>query len=389
MEYILMHRETPVLSLNLDEETSAILQIGEVFSPERIPVGCSAVNSPSFRSQLNRWFALRSIPPNRSGFRDNIEKLEAEHGILLTSQTLVVRCFGLSLSDQYWINPIHTPLEWSKVNFYNNPFSDDIGNILFGEIPDSQLLNMTSPCNTSDGWLQKKWKILDGQRILIKGGSGAYQQEPFNEVLAANICNRLGIPCVDYTLLWEKDKPYCACGNMTTDREDFVSAGYINRTLKKANHHSAYEHFIACCEQLGIPEARHRVNQMLVVDYLINNADRHFGNFGAIRDAVTLEWKGIAPVFDSGSSLWHHTLTESIVPLQSADAKPFRDSHDEQIRLIKGDTDWLDFDALDGLKYDCLGLFEDAVFSRTNRGRILADALERRCHRLRQIIENM
>ena len=48
----------------------------------------------------------------------------------------MMKCFALSLSDQYWLNPAEQPLEWRKVNFYHNDFSEDVGNILFGQIPE-------------------------------------------------------------------------------------------------------------------------------------------------------------------------------------------------------------------------------------------------------------
>ena len=89
----------------------------------------------------------------------------------------MMKCFALSLSDQYWLNPAEQPLEWRKVNFYHNDFSEDVGNILFGQIPERDSIDLVSPCNTSDGWLKKKWKILNGQRVLVKGGSGMAQQE--------------------------------------------------------------------------------------------------------------------------------------------------------------------------------------------------------------------
>ncbi len=46
---------------------------------------------------------------------------------------------------------------------------------------------------------------------------------------------------------------------------------------------------------------------MLTLDYIIANGDRHYNNFGFIRNAETLEWQGLAPIFDSGASLWHNT----------------------------------------------------------------------------------
>ena len=46
---------------------------------------------------------------------------------------LLIRCYGLSLSDQYWICPKDSNLTWEEINFFSNEFSDDIGDVLFGE----------------------------------------------------------------------------------------------------------------------------------------------------------------------------------------------------------------------------------------------------------------
>ena len=83
-----------------------------------------------------------------------------------------------------------------------------MGNILFGQGSTSDRISLMSPDNTSDGWLKKRWTILDGKRCLIKGGSGATQQEPYNEVIASAIMKRLGVPHVTYTLLYQEDYPY-------------------------------------------------------------------------------------------------------------------------------------------------------------------------------------
>ncbi|MDR3154072.1 MAG: hypothetical protein LBW85_07355 [Deltaproteobacteria bacterium] len=61
---------------------------------------------------------------------------------------------------------------------------------------------------------------------------------------------------------------------------------------------------------------------MLAVDYLIANTDRHLNNFGALRNAGTLDWIGFAPVYDSGSSLWHDRETPEIHPGADQGSKP-------------------------------------------------------------------
>lgn len=105
-----------------------------------------------------------------------------------------------------------------------------------------------SPDNTSDGWLKKKWAILDERRCLMKGGSGATQQEPYNEVLASSVMERLGIPHVTYTLTVQEDYPYSVCEDFITPETELIPAWYIMQTVKRPNHVSVYQHYMDCCE---------------------------------------------------------------------------------------------------------------------------------------------
>ncbi len=55
-------------------------------------------------------------------------------------------------------------------------------------------------------------------------------------------------------------------------------------------------------ERLEIKGMQQELDQMLAVEYLIVNEDRHQNNFGVLRDADSLEWLGAAPIYDSGTS---------------------------------------------------------------------------------------
>lgn len=379
MKYILMHRETVVAVLSVNDISGTVYRVDDVLHPAHLPIGLYAPDHKELAKNLNLWLAGRTIPASRSGFHRALEDLQVQKKLQLSASTLMMKCFALSLSDQYWLNPAEQPLEWSKVNFYNNDFSEDVGNILFGQIPQQDSIDLASPCNTSDGWLKKKWKILNCQRVLVKGGSGMAQQEPFNEVVASLLCRKLGIPHVEYSLLFEGDKPYSVCPNMTTDRQDFVSAYYIFSAFPRADGVSAYDHFLACCEKLGIPDVPERLQQMMILDYLICNQDRHFGNFGAIRDAVTLEWVGFAPIFDSGTSLWFDQYASKIDALADAPAKPFAATQQAQLALARDGLPALNLAALDDCKDEVLAIFEQAHFGEPNRANILVDALAVRC----------
>lgn len=225
---------------------------------------------------------------------------------------LLVKCYGLSLSDQYWICPADSDLAWDTVNYFDNDFSDDIGDVLFGEAKKGNALNFSSPDNTSDGNLKKRWKIIGGRRCLVKGGSNPFRQQPFNEVIAAGIMKRLGIPYVPYTVTWNKGAPYSVCEDFVDNNTDLVSAWRIYDSQKKPNNLSVYGHFVNMCIKFGINDAVQFLDRMIVTDYIIANEDRHMNNFGLLRNAETLEWIGFAPIYDSGSSLGYDKLPGQI-----------------------------------------------------------------------------
>ena len=140
MHDILMHKEIAVAQLDLDDDTGFIRKVGKVLAAEHLPVGVSVRQGIADRAALNAWWIDRSIPANRLGVREALEPLG-----LADTKMLLVRCFGLSLSDQYWIRPDGTDLTWENINFFDNPFSDDMGDVLFGTPKKTEGLDFMSP----------------------------------------------------------------------------------------------------------------------------------------------------------------------------------------------------------------------------------------------------
>lgn len=378
MKYILMHREIEVAEIELDE-LSHITNIYEVYAEEHFPVGTLGKHGVD-KTMLAKWWAKRSIPASRSGLRETLDLLH-----MSVPQELLAKCYGLSLSDQYWISPKDKPLMWKEINFFDHDFSEDVGNLLFGYGEFSDSMSLISPDNTSDGQLIKKWKIADGKRVLIKGGSNPYQQEPLCEVIASGIAERLCIPHTKYTLLWEHEKPFSVCQDFITSETELVSAYHIMQSRKKPNDLSDYEFYLNCAEQLGVKNIREQTEKMIVLDFLIGNEDRHFNNFGLIRNAVTLEWIGVAPIFDCGTSLWYNTQESLIKPLYpNLPAKPFKKTHREQIKLVK-DFSWLDMKKLKGMEEEMEEILSQSPYISRERRTVLCDAFCQRAEMLGEI----
>ena len=156
---------------------------------------------------------------------------------------------------------------------------------------------------------------------------------------------RLRIPCVPYSVIWNKGAPYSVCPDFVNEETELITAWRIVQTRKQPNNQSLYRHLISCAETLGIPGVVPFLDRMIVLDYIILNEDRHLNNFGAIRDAQTLEWLGMAPIYDSGNSLGCDKTAHMMKDKEEIICKPFKKSHEEQLKLVTS-FDWIDFSAL-------------------------------------------
>lgn len=365
-----MNKNRKVLLFSYDEEAHTISKILKTLEAEYAPIGIKDYKMGVSRKLFNDWWRNRAIPASRSNFREILERLN-----ISTSVELLERCYGLSLSDQYWVMPEKSQIQWKDINFFENSFSEDIGKILMGGTV-SNRIDMCSPDNSSDGNLKKKWKIIDGKRCLIKSGNTFNNQEPFNEVVATALYKRLlnREEYVPYRLIQENGKYFSCCETMVNTNEELVSAYYIDQQDKLRGSESLYEHYNRVSESLGIPNIRQKVDKMIVCDYILANYDRHYRNFGAIRNVETLVWERVAPIFDSGSSLY--AKSSDIEIGFSYTSRTFKGNPEDQLLLVK-DLSWFDEQKLIGFEDELKGIFSKNTLISKGRIEKLAEEVNK------------
>ena len=140
--------------------------------------------------------------------------------------------------------------------------------------------------------------------------------------------------------IFDKEYPYCQCDDFLNHDTDLISAYQINKVLIKNNNDSAYTHFVKCCEYLKIPNVIDYLNKMFVFDFIIANEDRHFNNFGFVRNIETLAFEQISPLFDNGGSFGFDKVVEDIGPFRNIESKPFKGDPIEQLKYVTS-FDWL------------------------------------------------
>ena len=343
MIYTMYHKNIPTISFNLTD-TGFVDKIVSVQNKEHIHpfflIDGKIPKADDFyplQDNLVRWMKERNIPASRK----NLSSALASLGVKTTDE-LAKKCFYLSLTDQYWIAPKDLFLDWNKLNFFKNDFSEDVGKALFGNLTENpqKKINLSSPDSNTTGRLVKKWIIEDGKRILVKGGSGTEQLEPFNEVLASEICKRLNIKAVKYELFIENRKHFSKCPDFINENTELITIAEICDDLTDFKEgFVSYDNFKKRCKLLNLNLNETELGKIFILDYLIANEDRHLNNFGFIRNADTLEYKGLAPIFDSGTSMFYslndfELENEIGLPEKKIQCKPFSNSFTKQLSLI-------------------------------------------------------
>lgn len=386
-EFFLMHKNVVVAKLNISKENGNILDIKEVLNQSHIPICVSIKNKDLLESSINIWWANRCIPYIRPGLNDLLRALG-----FTTAKEMLIKSYGLSLSDQYWICPSDDLLRWEDVNFFENPFSNDFGELLLGkEKITKKTLDLKSPDIATDGELPKMWTFNSSKKFLVKGGSFKYLQEPLNEVIASKIMDKLNIPHVRYDLIWENTNgiktPFSICECFVNTETEFISEDHFtrNKIQEKPDSKSFYQFYIDCCKDVGLNNAQSRVDQMIVVDFLIANQDRHTNNFGLIRNAKTLEFIDVAPIFDSGNSLWYDKLDE-FIPNCKDFCKPYANRHYKQIKLTSI-SNWPDIELLNGFEEEIKTILNQSPFISEQRQIIICDNFKNRLRLLQKYVK--
>lgn len=237
---------------------------------------------------INDWIDGRQIAKHRT----SIEKLMRELGLTTRHDFIgMARC--LSLTDTFWMKRADEDVTWDEVSLYRNPFDDVIARIAFdGTGMYGRQNSPTSPEYATSGSFAKCW-VRDGDEIaLLKRGSSGYANagfEPYSEVLAASLLGAADIDHVPYSIEMFHGKLASRCPLFTSEDVGFVSA---HRFFDGPFDVEDVLQFAEKCD------SEEKFREMVVMDAVMANVDRHAGNYGFLVDNDTGEILRMAPLFD-------------------------------------------------------------------------------------------
>ena len=304
--YVLRLYDTDLLSFSLSEQGIEGLK-AQIHSIDEEDRALFPLDLELTDDGLVKWL-------QRRGNRAYVAEILKTYGLSVNdTKGIIDVCKGLSLNDSYWVVPQGFTGTFAQYNLYENRFSEILSLVAYTGIGQSDAAFTTSPELTTNGMLPKAWRFIEGEGIyLYKGGTfGAANtgNEPYSEFYASQVAQAMGLDAVAYELENWKGILASRCKLFTDINTAYIPIG---RIVREGGLKACLEYY----RQLG-PEAYEQIKSMLVFDAVIYNEDRHFGNFGVLRDNHTGKVTGAAPVFDNGMSLFNFAMPEDFQDLDS------------------------------------------------------------------------
>ena len=278
MEYYLMNKDTKLMKFRIDGE--GVLETCVVIE--------KYLDTPPWFTVVSKWIRDRSAAKHRKHVQEILNNMG---GKTLSGFIALTHC--LSLNDTLWVRSSVEDITWDNVSLYVNDFDKVVSRLSFdGNGLYGMQFSTTSPELTTDGAFDKCWLKEDKDIYLIKAGStGASNagREPYSEVLASQIYNRLCTNSVQYTLSRYDGRVVSKC-------KLFVDDEYGYRPMALFGL-AGYE-LVDLLHEFSKFGGEDNFRRMIVADAVCINQDRHFGNFGFLVNNETFERVAMAPVFD-------------------------------------------------------------------------------------------
>lgn len=266
------------------------------------------IEMPLTDEGLLRWLNKRVIPKNRTFVDEILKTLKLSAN---DTKGIIDVCKGLSLNDSYWVVPQNFEGKFARYNLYENRFSEMLSLVAYTGMGHSNAVFTTSPELTTNGMLPKAWRFIEKEGIYLykRGTTGAANtgNEPFSEYYASQIAENMGLKAVHYELENWKGILASKCKLFTDIDTAFIPIG---RIVTEGGLKPCLDYY----NELG-DDFYEQICSMLVFDAVIYNEDRHFGNFGLLRDNQSGSFISPAPIFDNGLSLFNYGMPDDFKDL--------------------------------------------------------------------------
>lgn len=251
-------------------------------------------------ASLCAWLSERAIDTRRTNSRLLRKKLGLSD---LEPADLALSVNAAVITDTYWVKPQGSELTWEDVRYR----TDELARLaLLGAYSGGGSMSARTPELTNVGSFEKCWRLEDGIWWLYKKADA---DNSYFEVVTERLGTLFGFDMAYYetvsnecaeALFQSRIKP----GTGIVRSKDFTGGAVCNLEtaqslgIRQGKTAEAYEVLYKLS-----PKCARQFLQLLTMDALVYNLDRHTKNFGILRNPDTGAILGLAPNYDNNCSI--------------------------------------------------------------------------------------
>lgn len=292
IKYAIMHKNRKVASINSDGSCT-------IYFPTFLPYNLYLENSEDIDDRLNNlvnfyaWCSSRVLTLDRKYAKEILNALGMKQSTTDRERAeIAISYHCVSMMDVYWVKGFHEKVDFSDVNIFDHSLTDAFVDVsLRGRtltVENSELIGPedVAPDVGTPGVAPKAWVRRDNTFKLLKDGQ---ERDVKAELLASKIMDCFDVEHVSYESDEFDGQPVSSCQIITSEDKSIVAAEYVD--IYALNHDTSLMDIV-------FEKSYKAYHMMNIIDYLVGNNDRHWGNWGFWVDNKTNRIGSLYPLMD-------------------------------------------------------------------------------------------
>lgn len=306
--YMIMHKDRKVASIRSDGSCT-------IYSASFIPYNLyleKTVDDLEIRlnnlSNFTYWCSSRILTMDRKYAKEIMNSLGKKQAVTDRDRAeIAISYHALSLTDVFWVKKQYERVNYSEINLFDHSLSDSFVDVsLRGMSLTVQNADFVDPRDAAgdvatQGVAPKAWVRRSGRFFLLKNGD---KRDVEAELLASKIMDCFKINHVCYLPEQYKGVDVSSSEMITSKDKSIVSMEYVQ--IYAQNHDQDYFRMI-------LAKDAYSYHMMNIIDYLIGNTDRHWGNWGVWVDNRTNKMAGLHPLMDFNKAFTSYNTLEGAI----------------------------------------------------------------------------
>ena len=294
--FTIMHKDRKVAAIREDGTCT-------IYAPSFMPYNLYLETTDDLDTRLNNlnnfyyWCSSRVLTLDRRFAKEILNSIGAKQAVTDRDRAAIAISYhGLSLTDVYWIKFNREDVGFADLSLFRHSLSGAFADVSLNGRPltvqNAELLTPNDAAGDigTQGVAPKAWIREKGTFYLLKNGD---ERDVKAELLASKIARCFDVESVAYEPDAFEGKAVSRSRIITSEEKSLVSAEAVE--VYCANHGLDRDAFV-------LKKDAYAFHMMNLIDYLVGNTDRHWGNWGFLVDNDTNKLEKLYPLMDFNKS---------------------------------------------------------------------------------------